>query len=113
MIVPNFFILGLTSLRRRGLVYRDSAPNASSAISIAAEAVGIQAPWAAPKFLWAWAWRGHRRALPLLHAWDRAEPNNTCVNLQVLWLKALGGDQAAYDMLPRFTRLIVAKPLQQ
>ena len=35
------------------------------------------------------------------------------MNLQVLWLKALAGDDAAYALLPRGARLLVAPPLRR
>ena len=65
-------------------------------------------------------WKLHKRTLPLLHAWDRAAPADTCVNLIVVWLKAIAGNRglegtsdggAAYAMLPHFTRRVVASPL--
>ena len=34
-------------------------------------------------------WKLHKRTLPLLHAWDRAAPADTCVNLIVVWLRRL------------------------
>ena len=58
--------------------------------------------------------------LPHLHSWDRAAPADTCVNLVVVWLKAIAGNRrgegtadggAAYAMLPHFTRRVVAWPL--
>ena len=76
-----------------------------------AAAVGAAAPWAAPKWVWAFCWRAHARLLPALHARDGL--TNTCVNLQVLWLKALAGDDAAYALLPRGARLLVAPPLRR
>ena len=77
-----------------------------------AQRIGVGAPWTAPKFVWAFAWRSHRRLLPLLHRWDAAAPENTCVNLQVLWLKAIAGDRAAYELLPRGTRTAVRWPFR-
>ena len=38
-------------------------------------------------------WKLHKRALPLLHRWDRAAPADTCVNLIVVWLKAIAGNR--------------------
>ena len=70
--------------------------------------------------MWSSVWKLHKRTLPLLHRWDRAAPADTCVNLIVVWLKAVAGNRglegtsdggAAYAMLPHFTRLVVASPL--
>ena len=94
--------------RRRG-VYRDRSD--MPPLDAVAAAVGAAAPWAAPKWVWAFCWRAHARLLPALHARDGL--TNTCVNLQVLWLKALGGDDAAYALLPRGARLLVAPPLRR
>ena len=87
--------------RRRG-VYRDRSD--MPPLDAVAAAVGAAAPWAAPKWVWAFCWRAHARLLPALHARDGL--TNTCVNLQVLWLKALAGDDAAYALLPRGSRLL-------
>ena len=94
--------------RRRG-VYRDRSD--MPPLDAVAAAVGATAPWAAPKWVWAFCWRAHARLLPALHARDGL--TNTCVNLQVLWLKALAGDDAAYALLPRGARLLVAPPLRR
>ena len=94
--------------RRRG-VYRDRSD--MPPLDAVAAAVGAAAPWAAPKWVWAFCWRAHARLLPALHARDGL--TNTCVNLQVLWLKALAGDDAAYALLPRGARLLVAPPLRR
>ena len=94
--------------RRRG-VYRDRRD--MPPLDAVAAAVGAAAPWAAPKWVWAFCWRAHARLLPALHARDGL--TNTCVNLQVLWLKALAGDDTAYALLPRGARLLVAPPLRR
>ena len=94
--------------RRRG-VYRDRSD--MPPLDAVAAAVGAAAPWAAPKWVWAFCWRAHARLLPALHARDGL--TNTCVNLQVLWLKALAGDDTAYALLPRGARLLVAPPLRR
>lgn len=62
------------------------------------------------------AWRAHVALLPLLHAMDPIKPSNTCVNLQILWLKALAGaqgstdDYVSYRMLPKKSRWIISRP---
>lgn len=100
--------------RRRGVTYSGGArPADGTAVAAAARALGVEAPWAAPKWVWSLAWRNHKRLLPLLHAGDAAAPENTCVNLMVLWLKALAGDDAAYALLPRGTRGAVSPPLRK
>eukprot|EP00747_Dinoflagellata_sp_TGD_P171038 gnl/TRDRNA2_/TRDRNA2_204069_c0_seq1.p1 gnl/TRDRNA2_/TRDRNA2_204069_c0~~gnl/TRDRNA2_/TRDRNA2_204069_c0_seq1.p1 ORF type:complete len:425 (-),score=31.38 gnl/TRDRNA2_/TRDRNA2_204069_c0_seq1:89-1363(-) len=86
-----------------------------------AKSVNCAMPWSsAPKWLWRTVWRGGQRAVPQLHRWDAAAPENTCVNLMVCWLKALSGnrrwtsswdDGLAYDMLPPVTRWLVSWPL--
>ena len=86
--------------RRRG-VYRDRSD--MPPLDAVAAAVGAAAPWAAPKWVWASAGARTRGLLPALHARDGLTP--TCVNLQVLWLKALAGDDAAYAPAPRGARL--------
>lgn len=57
--------------------------------------------------------------MPKLHAFDHVKPQNTKVNLSVLWWKAISGNQRfsktadggiTYDMLPSFTRNIVKFP---
>ena len=48
--------------------------------------------------------RAHARLLPALRASRSAR--TACVNLRVLWLKALAGDDAAYALLPRGARLL-------
>ena len=63
------------------------------------------------------AWRTHAMLLPLLHATDPIKPSNTCVNLQVLWLKALAGargetsDDLSYRFLPKKGRILISRPL--
>lgn len=63
------------------------------------------------------AWQGHGAILPLLHATDPVRPKNTCLNLQVLWLKALAGtrgetdDYLSYCLLPKKSRWLISRPL--
>ena len=86
-----------------------------------AATLGISAPWRAPRWVWAAAWRGGKRVLPFLHRWDECAPADTCVNLNVCWLKAIAGNRRgdarlrdgglAYDLLPPVTRRVVAWPL--
>jgi len=85
----------------------------SNHIDDAASALGVEAPLSAPKFLWSFAWRSQKSLLPVLHFWDKAAPGNSCVNLQILWLRALAGDERSYSLLPRQTRFIVSPPLRR
>ena len=63
------------------------------------------------------SWKAHARLLPLLHATDPVKPQNTCVNLQILWLKALSGvcgatqDHLSYRLLPSKSRWLISRPL--
>ena len=68
------------------------------------------------------AWRGHGRLLPLLHANDKAKPQDSDQSLKVLWNKAIvsidktspGYDNEwTYDLLPRPSRSIlrILKPV--
>ena len=69
------------------------------------------------RFLWSRAWQAHAALLPLLHLGDPCCPENTCVNLQVLWNKALAGncgltdDELARAMLPASSRWLIGRPL--
>lgn len=80
----------------------------------------IQEPWNAPKFVWTWAWKLHTIMLPILHYFDKCFPQDTFVNLSVLWWKSISGSNRhgplydygiAYDFLPPFMRIIVSYPL--
>ena len=55
----------------------------------ASAALGVRAPWNAPKWVWKRAYRGHRALLPLLHLGDACRPADANVNLLYLWWKAL------------------------
>ena len=63
------------------------------------------------------SWRAHASLLPLLHYFEPVPVTNFCVNLQVLWLKALAGargdtqDYLSYRMLPKEARWLIARPL--
>jgi len=69
----------------------------------------------APKWVWATAWRSSKKLLPSLHRWDPVAPSDTCVNLMVVWLKALSGNRLdgmadggiSYAFLPPITRWLV------
>jgi len=118
----KFYVVFLFLLRKRigGVLFdhwrrewhRRGMADGGRQLQRASEIIGVAAPWQAPKFIWKFAWRLQQRSLPWLHRNDEAAPGNTCVNLQILWLKALGGDEIAYAMLPQKTKRIVAKPLR-
>jgi O-methyltransferase involved in polyketide biosynthesis len=85
-----------------------------------AEAIGVDPPLTAPRWVWSSAWRVGQWAMPILHRWDDANVSDTNVNLWVCWLKAIAGNRnrggyadggLAYEMLPAVTRRVVAKPL--
>ena len=69
------------------------------------------------RFLWSRAWQVHAALLPLLHVRDPCCPGNTCMNLQILWNKALAGncrltdDDLAASMLPAASRWLIRRPL--
>eukprot|EP00808_Paulinella_micropora_P018816 g31867.t1 len=98
--------------RRRG-VYKNRTD--MPPLSVIADKAGVAAPWSSPKWVWSRAWKAGKHALPLLHRWDECHATDTNVNLIVLWLKALAGnrrqtrdDGLAYDLLPPWTRAVVA-----
>jgi hypothetical protein len=80
-----------------------------------AAACGVPPPLKAPKWVWATAWRSSKRLLPALHRWDPVAPSDTCVNLMVVWLKALSANRhdgmvdggISYAFLPPVTRWLV------
>ena len=77
-----------------------------------AKKLRVSPPLNAPKLLWSFAWRVQCFFLPLLHMWDKFVPKDTCLNLAVLWWKAIAGDRVAYNLLPSITRGIVGWPLR-
>ena len=84
-----------------------------------AAAAGVPAPWNAPSFVWRYAWKfGAFFLRNVLHRWDDCEPEDTKVNLSVLWWKAISGNRPessdgslAFDLLPPVTRRVVGWPL--
>ena len=78
-----------------------------------ADYVGVAPPWRAPKWVWKRAWRLHGALLPALHFFEKETTRESCVNLRVLWLKALDGDAVAYSLLPRWTRLVVSRGVRR
>ena len=46
----------------------------------ASAALGVRAPWNAPKWVWKRAYRSHRALLPLLHFRDACRPADANVN---------------------------------
>ena len=64
-------------------------------------------------------WKTRRTMLRVLHSRDPLRPQNSCINLECLWYKALVtndkrsplyDDGLTADMLPRFSRLVVRRP---
>eukprot|EP00520_Triparma_pacifica_P015399 CAMPEP_0118638852 /NCGR_PEP_ID=MMETSP0785-20121206/3916_1 /TAXON_ID=91992 /ORGANISM="Bolidomonas pacifica, Strain CCMP 1866" /LENGTH=353 /DNA_ID=CAMNT_0006530151 /DNA_START=147 /DNA_END=1205 /DNA_ORIENTATION=+ len=78
------------------------AANATAAS--AAKAVGAPVPSTrAPRFVWRFAWEAGKRSLRVLHRpyiTSGFVPNDSNVNLSVLYWKALDGDEYARDLLP-------------
>ena len=72
----------------------------------------VPPPLNAPKIVWSWCWKIQCLFLPLLHAVDKYVPQDTCLNLAVLWWKAIAGDRVAFDLLPSFTRSVVRWPFR-
>jgi len=67
--------------------------------------------------LWTWHTRG--LVLRVLHLLDPLRPPNRCINLECLWYKTLAANNRtspiadgglSYDLLPRFSRWVVARP---
>lgn len=69
-------------------------------------------PINAPKAIWSLAWRVQCFFLPILHFFDSCVTRDTCLNLAVLWWKAIAGDKVAYNLLPSFARNVVGWPLR-
>ena len=102
----------------RGDRYSSDSSTILSATDVAAN-VGVQPPAEVPAKVWKRAWWILKYATPLLHLFDRDVPPNSSLNLYCLWWKALSGndknspvfdDSLSFDILPRGTRWIVAKP---
>lgn len=89
------------------------------AVQAVAASCGVAPPLMTPKWVWATAWRSSKRVIPLCHRWDPVAPADTCVNLLVVWLKALSGNRRdgladggiSYAFLPSVTRWIVSPVL--
>ena len=77
-----------------------------------AQKLGIPPPFNAPKIVWSLCWKVQCFFLPLLHFFDKYVPSDTCLNLAVLWWKAIAGDRIAFDLLPSLTRSVVRWPLR-
>ena len=68
-----------------------NSPERAGELERAATTLQAPAPWKAPRWAWSNAWKIGKSTLPLLHRWDAAAPADTCVNLWVVWLKAIAG----------------------
>lgn len=87
--------------------------------NIVSEALGVQPPIEASKEKWQRAWKIHKRALTVLHAFDSCKPSNSKLNLACIWWKAMSGndrlssvydDGLSYALLPSKTRVVVSRP---
>lgn len=87
--------------------------------AVTAKALDMTPPWNPPAWVWSIAIKIHKFLLPILHRFDKCSSEDTCLNLSVLWWKAISGNKwgsqfydhgMAYDLLPKWSRLIVAMP---
>eukprot|EP00981_Chlorochromonas_danica_P010218 scaffold3058_cov165-Ochromonas_danica.AAC.9 len=94
--------------------------DSTSQLNRASEILKVRPPWNAPAWVWKFAWEMHQRILPWLHITDRCHAKESCVNLPVLWWKAIAGNRRgtvaddggyAFDLLPSITRNLVRWPL--
>ena len=95
--------------------------NKNSTIPHASEVskrLGVRPPIEASKQTWQRAWKTHKRALPILHAFDKCKPTNSALNLACIWWKAMSGNDRSspaydsglsFDLLPSKSRFIVNK----
>lgn len=90
-----------------------------SLLNDAAKDMQISPPWNAHRWVWSLSWKLHQFMIPLLHYFDKCKCTDSFINLPVLWWKAIAGNRygsklydngVAFDLLPSFTRLIVAFP---
>ena len=97
----------------------DSRLTQTDLMEQAANSLKIAPPWNAPRWLWSLAWKLQKHMMPILHFFDRCAPKDTHLNLAVLWWKSMAGNRigtvtydggVAYDLLPHYTRNIVAFP---
>jgi len=86
----------------------------------AADELQLSPPWNAPRWLWSFAWKVQTWAMPLLHMFDQLRPQDTFLNLNVLWWKAISGNRRlsstydngfSFDLLPPLTRRVTQFPL--
>ena len=82
--------------------------------------LGLRPRLDAPNIVWKLAWELQKKILPILHLRDPIKPKNLNICLSCLWWKALSGsaakyplydDMLSYDMLPRFSRILVGRKL--
>ena len=97
----------------------DSRLTQTDLMEQAADSLKIAPPWNAPRWLWSFAWKLQKHMMPILHFFDRCAPKDTHLNLAVLWWKSMAGNRrgtatddggVAYDLLPPYSRNIVAFP---
>lgn len=115
-----FFLLlcsGQSLLFKRS--FWSSRLDSTSQLNRASEILKVRPPWNAPAWVWKSAWEMHQRLLPWLHIADRCHAKESCVNLPVLWWKAIAGNRRgsvaddggyAFDLLPSITRNLVRWP---
>jgi len=78
----------------------------------------VKPPLEASKEAWQRAWKIQKRALPILHLFDRCKPSNSKLNLACIWWKALSGNDPSspvfdsglsHDFLPAKSRFVVGR----
>ena len=86
----------------------------------AADELQLSPPWNAPRWIWTFAWKVQTWAMPFLHLFDQLRPQDTFLNLNVLWWKAIAGNRRfsatfdhgfAFDLLPPVMRRVTQFPL--
>lgn len=97
----------------------DSRLTKTDLMNQASDALKVSPPWNAPRWLWSFAWKLQRTMMPVLHFFDKCAPKDSNLNLAVLWWKAIAGNRigtitndggVAYDLLPHYSRNVVAFP---
>jgi hypothetical protein len=118
--VPHFgHGSGMRPLQAHLNRFWDSRLSQTNLMNEASDALKISPPWNAPRWLWSFAWKLQKFMMPVLHFFDECAPKDSHLNLAVLWWKAMAGNRigtitydggVAYDLLPHYSRNVVAFP---
>eukprot|EP01041_Mallomonas_annulata_P007473 gene7473-15295_t len=104
------------TMELRQSLFRSKNRQVSNAASRVLE---ITRPWSVPNWVLTTSMKMQNFLLPYLHMFDECATADNCLNLVVLWWKAIAGNKwgtryydggVAYDFLPSWTRLIVSFP---